>query len=66
VLGGTLARAHARSVDPAVIAGYIGSNRSLARAIGAFALAYADQVESDFARMERAVRDGDVPIERGL
>ena len=66
VLGGTLARAHARSVDPAVIDGYVGSNLRLAGAIGAFASAYADQVESDFARMERAARDGQLPIERGL
>ena len=60
--GGTLARAHARSVDPAVIAGYLGSGKAFVEAITAFALAYADQAKRDYKRMKRAVKDGELPV----
>ena len=53
-----LARAHARSGDAAVIAGYIGKGDALAEAIGEFALAYADQNERDHAALVAAVRAG--------
>ena len=43
----TLARAHARSLDPAVIAGYCGKGRKLGRAIARFADLYADLTELD-------------------
>jgi uncharacterized protein (DUF2252 family) len=43
----TLARAHARSLDPAVIAGYCGKGRKLGRAIARFADLYADLAEHD-------------------
>ena len=56
--GGALARAHARSGDPAVLSGYLGKGRALARAIGAFAVKYADQNEADHARLIEAVREG--------
>jgi uncharacterized protein (DUF2252 family) len=56
--GGALARAHARSGDPAVLAGYMGKGRILSRAIGAFAAKYADQNEADHARLVEAVREG--------
>ena len=56
--GGALARAHARSGDPAVISGYMGKGRVLARAIGEFAVQYADQNEADHARLIEAVREG--------
>ena len=41
--GRTLARAHARSGDPAVIAGYMGRNEAFDDALASFAMAYADQ-----------------------
>jgi uncharacterized protein (DUF2252 family) len=66
VLGGTLARAHARCVDPALLVGYIGSNDRLARSIAKFASRYTDQVEADYERLERAVRDGTIAVERGI
>ncbi len=56
--GATLARAHARSGEPAVISGYLGKGEAFDRAIAAFAVAYADQCERDHAVMVRAVRDG--------
>ena len=39
---------HARSGDPAAIAGYLGAGDRFDRAIAAFADAYADQNASDY------------------
>ena len=58
--GVALARAHARSGDPATIAGYIGKRPVLADAIAEFAVAYADQNEADHAALVTAVREGRV------
>ena len=49
VCGYTLARAHARTGDPIAIAAYLGTATSIARAMPAFADAYADQNERDHA-----------------
>lgn len=59
--GGTLARAHARSVEPAVLDGYLGTGKAFVEAITTFALAYAGQAKSDYKRLKRAVKDGDLP-----
>ncbi len=64
--GWTLARAHARSGDRVAIASYLGSGTAFDRAIAAFAEAYADQTERDYAALEQAVRDGRVAAERGV
>jgi len=50
LVGKTLARAHARSVDPGLVAGYLGSGEEFASAITAFSIRYADQVEQDYQR----------------
>ena len=55
-----LARAHARSGDPAVMAGYIGRGSVFADAIAAFAVAYAEQNGRDHSRLVEAIRDGTV------
>jgi len=55
--GWTLARAHARSGDPAMIAGYLGNSDAFDKAIVKFAAAYADQTETDHAALRKAVRD---------
>jgi len=55
--GDALAKAHSRSGDPAVLSGYLGGGRVMARAIADFAIAYADQNEADFARLGDAVRE---------
>jgi len=47
--GAALAEGHARSGDPASIAAYLGSGDRFDRAIGEFAVAYADQTERDYA-----------------
>jgi hypothetical protein len=56
--GRTLARAHARSGEPALIAGYIGENDTFDLAIAAFSVAYADQSEKDHEAVVKAVRSG--------
>jgi uncharacterized protein (DUF2252 family) len=60
VCGWTLARAHAKSGDSAMISGYLGRSDKMAVALGDFALAYADQVEQDHAALAEAVRVGRV------
>jgi uncharacterized protein (DUF2252 family) len=56
--GWALARAHARTGDPARIAGYIGKNDAFSGAIAKFAAAYADQTERDHAELVKAIRAG--------
>ncbi len=51
-----LARAHARSGDAALIAGYMGSSQAFDDAIGEFAVEYADQNRSDYRAFVRAAR----------
>jgi uncharacterized protein (DUF2252 family) len=60
VCGRILARAHARSGDAAVIAGYLGSSDAFDLALAKFATAYADQNEKDHAILKEAIRDGKV------
>jgi uncharacterized protein (DUF2252 family) len=64
--GWALARAHARSGDPAQVSGYLGSNDTFDRAIASFVEAYADQTERDHAALLDAARAGRIPIEPGL
>ena len=64
--GWTLARAHARSGDRIAIAAYLGKGDSFDRAISAFASAYADQNERDYAALQAAVAQGRVTAEEGL
>jgi uncharacterized protein (DUF2252 family) len=52
--GRTLARSHARSGDPAVIAGYMGRNSAFDDALASFAMAYAAQTVKDHAALVKA------------
>jgi uncharacterized protein (DUF2252 family) len=52
--GRTLARAHARSGEPAMIAGYMGKSEVMDEAIASFAMAYADQTVLDHAALMKA------------
>ncbi len=61
--GFTLARAHARSGESAVISGYMGKSDTFDKAIAAFSVAYADQSEKDHAVLMSAVRKGDLEVE---
>jgi uncharacterized protein (DUF2252 family) len=58
-----LARAHARSGDPAMISGYLGSSDLFAQAIALFAEAYADQTERDHAALLAAIKEGRIKVE---
>jgi uncharacterized protein (DUF2252 family) len=56
--GRVLARAHARSGDPAVLTGYLGKSTAFEDAIADFSVAYADQNEQDHAALLKAIRSG--------
>ena len=56
--GQALARAHARSGDAAVLAGYMGKNNSFENALADFSVAYADQNEHDHAALIAAIQSG--------
>jgi hypothetical protein len=58
ICGWTLARSHAKSGDGATISGYLGKGDAMDRAIGRFAMAYADQTEQDYAALVEAVQQG--------
>ena len=53
-----LARAHARSGDAAMIAGYLGSGTKFDDAIGEFAVEYADQNHKDYRAFLKAIKQG--------
>lgn len=59
--GAVLARAHARTGDPAQIAGYIGGSESFDRALTEFAFAYAEQNRADWNVFKRAIESGMIP-----
>ena len=61
VCGELLARGHARSGDPLVIAGYLGSGDSFATALGQFGALYADQTEKDWKELCRSRKAGSKP-----
>jgi uncharacterized protein (DUF2252 family) len=64
--GWTLARAHARSGDRVGIAAYLGKSDTFDNAVAAFAVAYADQNERDFATLQHAVDTGRLAAEVGM
>jgi uncharacterized protein (DUF2252 family) len=66
ICGWTLAHAHARSGDTVAIAAYLGSGDSFDRALAAFAEAYADQNERDYAAFGDAIDSGRITAETGL
>ena len=64
--GALLARAHAHSADPRLVAGYCGKKDELDEAIATFAVAYADRTEADHAELVGAVRAGRIAAEMGV
>ena len=60
VCGEIFAKAHARTGDACIMLGYCGDSPKLDRALGEFALAYADQATTDFADFTRAIKAGDL------
>lgn len=58
--GALLARAHSRSLDPRLLAGYLGDDERFEHAVAAFAQRYADRTEADHAVLVEAVRSGKI------
>jgi uncharacterized protein (DUF2252 family) len=65
ICGRTLARAHARSGDAAVISGYLGTGDRFDQAAADFAASYATQNERDYAALVAAVESGRVVATTG-
>jgi uncharacterized protein (DUF2252 family) len=63
--GWALARGHARSGAPAMIASYLGTDDAFDRAIGEFAATYADQTERDHAALVAAIKSGRITASEG-
>jgi uncharacterized protein (DUF2252 family) len=64
--GATLARAHARTGNAAKITGYLGDDDTFDRALEAFAVAYADQNDADYAAFAGAAEEHRIEVERGV
>lgn len=60
--GWTLARAHARSGEPAKISGYLGASDKFDEAVADFAVTYADQTERDYDVLTAAAREGKLDV----
>ena len=58
ICGWTLARAHARTGDAALIGGYLGANDAFDSALANFAASYADQAERDHTTLVKSIRAG--------
>jgi uncharacterized protein (DUF2252 family) len=58
VCGELLARGHARSGDPLILNGYLGSGDGFAEALAKFGAAYADQTEKDWEELKRSGKAG--------
>jgi uncharacterized protein (DUF2252 family) len=61
--GWALARAHAKSGQPALIAGYLGKGDQFDLAIADFASAYAQQNERDYRALVQAARQGRIEVQ---
>ena len=61
--GWALARAHAKSGDAAMIAGYLGSTDQFDDALAQYSDAYADQAERDYETFRAALRSGRLSTE---
>ena len=60
VCGELLARGHARSGDPLILAGYIGTGDGFAEALAKFGALYADQTEKDWQELCRTAKAGKI------
>ena len=60
VCGELLAKGHARSGDPCMLSGYLGTAERFDGALVNFAVDYADQGTRDFEKLLKAIREGSV------
>ncbi len=61
--GHVLAKAHARTGDPAALAGYLGHSDTMAEAIAVFSATYANQVLKDWEALKAAIQRGALAAE---
>jgi len=64
VCGELLAKGHARSGDPCMLAGYLGTADRFDKALVNFAVDYADQDTRDFEELLKAIRSGSVEVRK--
>jgi uncharacterized protein (DUF2252 family) len=64
ICGWTLARAHARTSDPAKIAGYLGKSDKFDTALAKFSFRYAEQTDRDYELLLKAIRNSKVKTTR--
>ncbi|MEZ5136571.1 MAG: DUF2252 domain-containing protein [Acidimicrobiales bacterium] len=64
--GTTVAHAHARSIEPDILVGYLGTGANADDALTTFAAAYADQTERDHEALVAAVRAGRIDAIEGV
>ena len=62
--GWALALAHAKSGDPAAIAGYLGKSDRMDEAVARFAVAYAGQTDRDHDALVKAAKQKRIPVAR--
>jgi len=56
--GEVLAKSHARSGDPAVLAGYLGTSDRCDKALAEFSVGDANQTNEDYEAFKKAIRSG--------
>ncbi len=61
-----LARAHARSGGATAISGYLGKSEAFDKAMGSFAVAYADQNKQDYEAFAAAAKEGRMEVVKGV
>jgi hypothetical protein len=62
ICGWALAQAHAKSGDPAAIAGYLGKSDEMDAAVTRFAFAYAEQTDRDYDALKRAAKQKRIQV----
>ena len=62
VCGAILAKGHARSGDPMLLAGYCGPGNKLDDAIAGFADRYGSQTEEDYEAFRKAIKAGKIKV----
>ncbi len=65
ICGSALARAHARTGDPAMIGGYLGSSDTFDKAVADFAVTYTYQVKQDYQTLIDEVKSARIEIQTG-
>lgn len=66
VCGLVLARAHARTGDPAMISGYLGTSDTFDEALVAFSNSYRKQNQLDYLALLEAVSKGEIKTDTGV